>query len=224
MRRSPAVYRYMASGEPSGPPSRAGDLALVRRLRAGDDDAFEELFDRAFPALRRFALARTGDEHLAEEIAQATLCRAFQRLETWRGEASLLTWLYTICQRQLSDHFERRGRRPPQVSLAAEAAEVRAALEALASAAAGPEEELARDEVVRRVRATLAGLPRHYNEALTMKYLQDLSVVEIGTRLAVSPKAAESLLTRAREAFRAGFTALVGQLGGRAGLSREPSS
>ena len=49
---------------------------------------------------------------------------------------------------------------------------------------------------------TVDALPSHYGDVLEWKYIDDLSVIEIAQRLAIGPKAAESLLTRAREAFR----------------------
>ena len=52
-------------------------------------------------------------------------------------------------------------------------------------------------------------LPQHYGNALEWKYLEGLPVKEIASRLKLSPKAAESLLTRAREAFRECFTSLT---------------
>jgi RNA polymerase sigma-70 factor (ECF subfamily) len=55
------------------------------------------------------------------------------------------------------------------------------------------------------VRSTLDHLPGRYGDVLEWKYLQDLSVNEIAERLGVGYKAAESLLTRARAAFRDGF-------------------
>ena len=65
------------------------------------------------------------------------------------------------------------------------------------------------------MQVTLDSLPLHYGDALEWKYLDGLSVVEIAARLGVSTKAAESRLTRAREAFRDGFSALGGMLGTR---------
>jgi RNA polymerase sigma-70 factor, ECF subfamily len=187
-------------------PPPSDDLALVRRLLAGDEPAFEELFDHAFPALCRFAVVRVGgDEHLAEELAQATLCRAVAKLSTFRGEAALHTWLCTICRRLINDHFMRLGSRPPQLSLTEEDPHVRSALEVMSRATTGPEEELHRGELARRVRDVLAALPGHYADALTWKYLQDLSVLEIGGRMQLTAKATESLLSRARRAFRETF-------------------
>lgn len=62
---------------------------------------------------------------------------------------------------------------------------------------------------------TLDRLPGSYANALEWKYVEGLPVAEIAGRLGLSPKAAESLLTRARTAFREGFVALTrGRLGG----------
>ena len=71
-----------------------------------------------------------------------------------------------------------------------------------------PDEGLRRRELARLVQVTLDCLPQRYGDALEWKYIQELPVTEIAGRLNVSPKAAESLLTRAREAFREGFRAV----------------
>jgi RNA polymerase sigma-70 factor (ECF subfamily) len=73
------------------------DRALVERVLNGQEDAFAQFFDLMFPRVYRFALARVGQrEDAAEDIAQATLCQVMRRLATWRGEASLFTWVCTI--------------------------------------------------------------------------------------------------------------------------------
>ncbi len=179
---------------------------MARRVLAGDEAAMDALFARSFAVLCRFALARMGgDETLAEEMAQATLCRALDRLGSYRGDAALQTWLCTICHNLISDHYGRLGRRPPELSLGEEDPHLRAALAALSLESIGPEEELGRREVARHVHATLGALPRHYADALSWKYEQGLSVLEIGARLQLTAKAAESLLARARQAFRDSF-------------------
>jgi DNA-directed RNA polymerase specialized sigma24 family protein len=61
----------------------------------------------------------------------------------------------------------------------------------------------------------LDGIPGHYAQALEWKYLDRLSVQEIAGRLGVQTKAAESLLTRARQAFRAGYESLQAMNKGR---------
>jgi RNA polymerase sigma-70 factor (ECF subfamily) len=178
-------------------------------MGAGDQRAFDEFFDAYFAGIFRFALTRLNrDEDAALEVAQATLARAAFRIGTFRGEAALFTWLCTFCRHEVSAYLHRFGRRL-QVELREEAVEVRSALESLAteppvdSAAA-----LRRADVVRAVQVTLDSLPRRYGDALEWKYVLGLSVEEIAQRLGLGHKAAESLLSRARQAFRDGFAAL----------------
>ena len=183
------------------------DLALARRLIAGDEAAFDEFFAGYFPRLYRFALARLGgNEDAAEETVQRVLIRAIDRLHTYRGEAALITWLCTLCRRDIATVLERAGQ-AREVSLLDESPEVRAALETVAASDADdPEAALQRRELSGLVQLTLDHLPGRYGDVLEWKYIQELSVEEIARRLGVGYKAAESLLTRAREAFRHGFS------------------
>ncbi len=187
-----------------------GDRAVVARLLSGDEAAFEAFFEGYSARLYRFAVTRLGgNPDAAEEVVQATLCKAVGKLGTYRGEAALFTWLCTFCRHEISAHYERRQRTEPETPLIEDAPEVRAALESLGAAAAdGPDEQLKRRELARLVQVALDSLPEHYGDALEWKYLQDLSVHEIARRLDVGPKAAESLLTRARQAFRDAFAAM----------------
>ena len=186
------------------------DRFLVRRMLGGDESAFTDFFEANFAALFRFALPRLdGDTHAAEEVVQATLCRAVRKLSTFRGEAALLTWLCTFCRHEISAYLEKEGKRPPMVEWIDDLPEVAAALDSL-SAAARPEAALARGETARLVQVILDRLPGRYGDALEWKYIDGLSVAEIAERLGVGLKAAESTLTRAREAFRDAFTAARG--------------
>src|SRR5688500_2922370 len=117
---------------------RVPERVLVEQLLAGDERAFAEFFDNYAPRLFRFAMRRAGDEDLAEEITQTTLIAAVGKLKTWRGEASLFTWLCTIARRQLIDHW-RRTARQPELRPLDDAPDVRAALESLASGGDGPD-------------------------------------------------------------------------------------
>ncbi len=179
------------------------DKELVRRLLRGDDEAFRTFFDWMFPRMYRFALVRVGGrEDAAEDIAQATLCRAVQRIATWRGEAALFTWLCTICRHEIETW--RRAHAPvDEIQLLEDAPEIRAALEMLRQRTLPSEaQRIEREHIAILVQRILDHLPVRYGRALEWKYLDEVPVREIAARLDLSEKAAESLLTRARAAFR----------------------
>jgi RNA polymerase sigma-70 factor, ECF subfamily len=180
------------------------DAVLVRRMLAGDERAFDEFFDAFFDRVFRFAAGRTGDDDAAQDIAQATLVAAVRKLETWRGEAALFSWLCSICRRELMAHWE-RARRQPAAPTFADGADARAVLDQIAAGGDTPDLELERREVARIVHLTLDHLPDRYGDVLEWKYLEGHAVSEIAARLHSTPKAVESMLTRARQAFRQGF-------------------
>jgi RNA polymerase sigma-70 factor (ECF subfamily) len=180
---------------------------LVRRMLGGDENAFDEFFADYFPRLFRFAIIRLRDQDAAEDLVQNSLISAVRNLASWRGEATLFTWLCTICRREISA-WEKRTSRRVTVSLAEDDPGLRAALESIGAAAEAPDAGLARADTGRIVQLVLDHLPPRYSRALEWKYLEDLSVDDIATRLQCTPKAAESLLTRARDAFRDAFAAV----------------
>ena len=200
----------------SGFDAHQSDRELVQRMLGGDEEAFRQFFDLHFPGLYRFALVRLGhDADAAEEVAQSALAKVVRKLHTYRGEASLFTWVCTFCRWEISAWHAQRSRRGVAVELIEESAEVRAALESLSAVDSdGPRERLLRREVGALVRLTLDQLPVRYGDALEWKYVEGLSVKEIAVRLGVGPKAAESLLTRARQAFRDAFATLSPSLEG----------
>lgn len=185
------------------------DRGLAGRLLRGDETAFESFFDTYSARLYRFAAARVrGDGDAAEEIVQLTLSKALAKLATYRGEAALFTWLCTFCRHEIGAYYARRERLAPETPLVEDSPDVRAALESLgAMSTSGPEDQYLRQEMARLVQVTLDSLPAPYGDALEWKYMQGWSVDEIASRLRVGPKAAESMLTRARQAFRDAFRA-----------------
>ena len=186
----------------------SSDRALARRVTSGNADAFEEFFREYFPRLYRFTLVRVnGDADLAEEIAQRTMCLVMRKLNDYRGEAQLFTWLCQICRNEMAAVFRSRRLETLQENPLEDNPAVQAALASL-TLDLGPEKSQSDDEVARFVRVTLEHLPTHYAAALELKYIQGCSVDEIGEQLNISSKAAESVLTRARNAFREGFRSL----------------
>lgn len=199
------------------------DLHLAKRLLSGDEQAFRELFDASFPKLYRFALARlNGHRDDATDAVQQTLCKAFEHLDAYRGEASLFGWMCQICRNVINDRG-RRAQLDPPPALLEDDADIRDILAAIpAPDTDEPERRTARQELVQLIQAALDNLPGRYGDVLEWKYIDGLSVKEIAARLAINPKAAESLLTRARDACRTLLLELDSSLGLAAAREESP--
>lgn len=187
------------------------DQQLIRRMLAGDERAFEAFFDAYFARVYRFALPRlNGNVEAAREVVLSTLTKAMRKLSQFRGESGLFTWICQICRHEVVDHI-RADRRSRHVVLIDDLPELRAAIESVEA----PEQyDLVRShgraEVGRLVRAVLDRLPSSYGDALEWKYIEGESVEVIGERLGIGTTAAQSLLARARAAFREALEKVFG--------------
>jgi len=188
------------------------EKALVRRMLAGDERAMEEFADGYFPGLYRFAIRRLGgDAELTRDLVQTTVVKALSKLGSYRGEAPLFTWLCACCRNEMAMYFRKKQQFPHLVELDDQDGEEPA--HAGAGEWGSPEEIFVRKEVADNVHAALDRMPPRYARALEWKYLEHLPVTEIAARLKLSLKAAESLLTRARQAFRQGYESLAATRG-----------
>ena len=192
------------------------DRELVDRLLRGERTAFDQFFNEYYPKLYRFVRRRMPrDAAGAEDVAQATLCRALESLRGYRGEAALMTWLCTICRREMSARWQENRLYADAPALAEDDPQIRVALESLLAAEQGdPLLATDREQIGQSIRAALDYLPAPYAEILECKYLRDMSIGEIARQMGRSPKATESLLTRARDAFREAFALLPGSTRG----------
>jgi RNA polymerase sigma-70 factor (ECF subfamily) len=202
------------------PVVHAEDKRLVTRLLAGDEAAFRRFFADHYRRLYRFALRRVGqDAAAAEDAAQSALSRALENLAGYRGEAQLFTWLCAICRSEIAQWQRKTGRREAHVVLTEDCPETRAAVDSFAADSDDPEAELWREQHARHVQVALDRLPPHYGDALEWKYVEGLSALEVAARLSVSLDAANSLLARAKRAFKETYVSLIDE-----GLDRRSAS
>ncbi len=185
------------------------DKKLVKKLLKGDERAFEHFYQEYFDKLYRFVLTRVDHQHhLAEDIVQSSLCKAIDKLASFKAEASLLTWLCTFCRYELSAHFKAHDRQP---SLIDDQPELQAHIESLTIIMQQqPENAVLQQELNRVVHFALDNLPEHYARVIELKYIQGCSVKEIAIMLEVTAKSIESLLSRARPVFEEVFFTLSG--------------
>ncbi len=185
---------------------------LVRRMLAGDERAFEAFFDAYFARVYRFALPRlNGDVEATREVVQATLAKVMRRIGDFRGDSALFTWICQICRNEAVDYIRSRRRHQKHIVLMDDEPETRAAIDAIEA----PEDfdlvaGYGRAEVGRLVRAVVDRLPANYGNALEWKYMEGESVEQIGERLGIGTIAAQSLLARARGAFREALEKVFG--------------
>jgi RNA polymerase sigma-70 factor (ECF subfamily) len=188
------------------------DAALVRAMLAGDESAFRHFFATYFPRIYRFALPRLArDVEATKEVVQASLTKAVRSLASYRSDAALFTWLCQICRYQIVDYLRANKRHSDRIVLIEDHPELRAALESLeAPAEDQPLQRLDRAQTRALVQAVLDRLPARYGDVLEWKYIDGRSVDEIGDLLGVGGIAAQSILARARTAFREALETVFG--------------
>ena len=190
----------------------ANDQDLIAAMLRGDETAFRYFFDAYFPRMYRFALPRlANDVEAAKEVVQAALTKAMRTLPGYRGEAALFTWLCQICRRQIVDCLRINRRHEQNIVQFEDSAELRAVLEAVEAPAS---DEPAHGYTVAATRvliqSVLDRLPARYGDVLEWKYIEGRSVEEIGDLLGIGHTAAQSVLARARTAFREALETVFG--------------
>ncbi len=152
---------------PEGRPEET-DMELIDRWKGGDSHAATKLVGRHSQALARFAVS-SGERDGIEELVQDTFVRAFASLDSFRGESSLRTWLFTIERRLMLDRrrAERRSRETVPVEESDHVSEY------------GALDSLIAEEAQERVRLSLDALSPTQREVFTLRVQQGLSYREI---------------------------------------------
>jgi len=174
---------------------REEEQGLVRRLVAMDERAWTAYSREYSPARRQYVRVHFAcDQDALDEIVHLTFVRCVKSIGTFDpSRGGIYEWLKAITRNE--GHTRLRKEPFGRVDFPAEAIDT----EPL------PEEWLARKDARLLVEECLLAMNVRQREALRLKYLEELSVAEIARRLELSPKAAESLLTRSRESFRKVF-------------------
>ena len=166
------------------------DQELVQRAQGGELAAFEELVRRHQRGLFSYLYRMCRNSSDAEEIAQAAMVKAWEKLGGFRGASSFKTWLYRIGTNLC---FNLRTRRKPTEELS----EMMAAPDSETPEAAF--QQRMREEAVRRA---LGCLPDDQRASLVLSVYQDMSYKEIAETLGKTVRAVDSLLFRAKTNVR----------------------
>jgi RNA polymerase sigma-70 factor (ECF subfamily) len=144
------------------------DAELIRQWRSGESRAATRLVERHAPGLARFVNGE-GERDNVDEVVQDTFVRAFGAIDSFRGESTFRTWLFTIARRLILDR-RRSERRSRLVSTVNEGDAV-TTFDAL--------DTMVADESMLRVRRAVAGLSPKQREVFTLRLEQGLSYKEI---------------------------------------------
>jgi RNA polymerase sigma-70 factor (ECF subfamily) len=196
------------------PPSFDGRWKL--RALNGETHALDQLVDAALEPLFGFCFCRlSGNRHLCEDVVQETLVRAMAELanyEPQRSDNNVLPWLTGLARneirRALARHSATNNLAPLWTRLDEDLRNTLISMESSVLDDASLQREETREMVI----VTMSNLPDHYREVLESKYVLRRSVREIASQRQTSEKAIESLLSRARQAFRDTFLALMRSL------------
>jgi RNA polymerase sigma-70 factor, ECF subfamily len=189
------------------PPPPTDDLALARR--AGQDShAFAQIMRRYNQRLFRLAVGLVGDASEAEDVLQESYVRAFYRLSSFAGKASLGTWLARIVRNEAIDRLRARRARSGTLMLEAELAhadDLPSILEASEDHTAqfNPETSVARDDMRGILEQAIGALPEHFRSVFLLREVEGLSVKETSDYLEIPVATVKTRDHRARSLLRA---------------------
>ena len=157
-------------------------------------DEFQHLFNKYFDPIFNYALRRTCDAHLADDVAATTFLKAFDQIKKfkWKG-ISFSAWLYRIATNEIAQVYRKTKRMIPLTSeVASNLKDERSSDTALLEA----EELLARNEKFKQIYAALARLKIKYQTALTLRYFEEKSIKEMASILNLSENTIKTHIRR----------------------------
>jgi len=190
-----------------------GDIALVQRAKQGDAEAFARLAAKYKDRIYNYVARLCGDAPEAEDLTQEVFIRAFVAMRRFRGTATFQTWLYKIATNMALDVLRKRRRAgPPALPLDApiETGDSSVPRE-LADTAPEPHEAVARRELQLEVQRAISALSQKLRVVIVLFDIQGLSYEEIAEVLGVPLGTVKSRLFNARMALRQRLTRYVEQ-------------
>ena len=160
----------------------------VQRVRAGDLEAFEELYRATVGRVHGLCLRMCRDPQLAEELTQESYLLAWRKLATFRGDSLFSTWLHRIAVNVILGHHRSAGRR----------------LDAVAGEEAEPVEPMARTHpgLAFDLERAIAGLPTGARTVFVLHDVEGYTHDEIAQMAGVAVGTSKAQLSRARTLLR----------------------
>lgn len=184
------------------------DIELVRRVQAGEKNAFDVLVLKYQQRVMNLAMRYVRDQHIAMDIAQEAFIKAYKGLKNFRGDSAFYTWLYRITINTAKNHLVTMSRRLPANDIDAQEAEQYESAEGLHETAS-PESELQKDEVHQVIIDAIQSLPDDLRTAITLREIEGFSYEEIADTMDCPIGTVRSRIFRARESIEAKMAPLL---------------
>lgn len=181
---------------------RTQESDLLQRLQGNDPSAIEELYTTYFDRLYSLVYNQVDrDRSITEDIVQETFLAAVKSSKRFRGQSSTYTWLCSIAYHKVADFYRRKAREGKHRDLSFNVD----ALESGEQPRKNPQptDPTSSIDTSIVVQQAMASLPPDHRQVLLLKYVEEMSVVEISRMMGRSPKSIEGLLARARKALQA---------------------
>jgi len=180
---------------------RAGERALMQRCKNGDIGAFDELYKRYEKRVFNCAYHICGNYHDASDITQEAFIRVYNSIQTFRGDANFLTWIYRIVTNvYLDERKKSKAHRQASLDEYIELDE-NAVTRQIIDDSPLPAEVVESKERAEVVRAAINSLPEYQRMIVTLYHVEDLSYDEIAGILQLPIGTVKSRLNRARLAL-----------------------
>lgn len=185
---------------PSDPSSTTLDSELVVQARAGNESAFDQLYQRYYERIGVFLAHMVGNSEVGSELAQETFLKAWQGLAGLRDDARFGSWLYRIATNTARD-FQRRARLIHWLPWE----ENQAKGETEAMSRAGPEQQVEDAELLRQALARVSVV---YRACLILYVVEDLPQPQIAERLGIKPSYVSNYVSRGLAELRQSYLRL----------------
>lgn len=172
---------------------------LITRVRAGDGVAERALYDAHVNRVYRLAYRLAGDDALAQDFTQETFIRAFDKLDTFRGDSAFSTWLHTITTTVVLNGL-RKVKRFRQRETDIDDAH-----------AVGATRREAEPDLKVRLNQAIDALPDGYRTVFVMHDVEGFTHEEIGAALGVETGTSKAQLSRARAKLRVTLADFAGE-------------
>ena len=174
---------------------------LVARIRAGDEAAFQSLYLAHHDGLWRFAYTYVRSRDVAEELVQEVFLSLWNGRTSWEVTTRARAWLFAAVRHLALNHLRHErvvsrayGEGAPSASASVATIESTT----MGAAPANQHEAVEARELDEAVARAIAELPERRRIAMTLRWKEDMSALEIATVLGTTPEAVRVLLTRAR--------------------------